>query len=176
MRNVAVALAAWICCGAVLCAAETAKKDAKAKPAENVYICKTEGFSMRVPMEKKDRSYKLVSFTLPPTNNFSPNVNVLKQAYPGTIKQYAALSAGQFKQMNWAVLKSEIKAGEIIFEYKGALRGRKLHWYARAVKKGAYVFLITATALESQWAGKKKVLTESVDSFKFDENSKQNKK
>jgi hypothetical protein len=53
-------------------------------------------------------------------------------------------------------------------EYAGAAGGRPLHWYASATKKGDLFFLVTATALQGQWADVSTKLMKVVDSFRLE--------
>jgi hypothetical protein len=46
------------------------------------------------------------------------------------------------------------------------MQGNDLHFYARAVSSGGKVYLVTATAKESQWKTLSGVLRKSVDAFK----------
>ncbi|MBU2883819.1 hypothetical protein KO525_16525 [Psychrosphaera sp. B3R10] len=104
---------------------------------------------------------------LPAKNGFASNVNVQIQPYPGTLTQYKELSIGQFKQMGISIVSFEESANSISFEYTGMMQGLSLHWYAKAFKKGNYVYLVTATGNEKDWAADKQVLMENVNSFKL---------
>lgn len=42
-----------------------------------------------------------------------------------------------------------------------------LHWYFRAIKKGYFVYLVTATSQEKNWTKNKSALETSVNSFKL---------
>lgn len=106
---------------------------------------------------------------LPATDGFGPNINVNIQPYNGSVKDYAKLSTGQFEQMKWKVITGEvIGENEWRVEYTGALKaGEQLHFYARALAKDGHVYLVTATAKESQWAAVGAKLRKHVDSMKL---------
>ncbi|MFB3880823.1 MAG: hypothetical protein ACE149_06140 [Armatimonadota bacterium] len=100
------------------------------------------------------------------TDAFAPNVSVQTQPYPGTIEDYIALSKEQFSQVGIKLIR-EAKRGKSgwIVEYRGAMEGRSLHWYARAELRGKKVYLATATALETQWSSASRKLKPCVDSL-----------
>jgi hypothetical protein len=104
---------------------------------------------------------------LPKTQGFAPNINVQIQPYTGSLKDYIALSKGQFDQLKWKVI-SENQSGdnEWIVEYAGPMNEGDMHFYARAVSKAGKMYLVTATAEESQWATVGDTLRKNVDSFK----------
>jgi hypothetical protein len=105
---------------------------------------------------------------LPVNDGFAANINVNIQPYKGTMKEYAALSKGQFEEMKWKVISSEEKgADEWRAEYAATTKSGDLHFYARALKKGDHVYLVTATAKESQWASLQAKLRKHVDSLKL---------
>ncbi len=105
---------------------------------------------------------------LPVSEGFAPNINVNIQPYKGTIKEYAALSKGQFVEMKWKILSEEQKSeDEWRAEYAATTKSGDLHFYARALKKGDRVYLVTATAKESQWAALQAKLRKHVDSLKL---------
>jgi len=129
------------------------------------------GFSIDFPLagEATTPSYLMAQFFLPADNNFSPNVNIIRQKYDKSLEAYDKLSMNQFKQQLKAeVLTREIKGGRITYEYKGEMLSKKFHWYARAFKQNEEFYLVTATALESQWEKYKDKLVKSVNSFKLD--------
>jgi PsbP len=104
---------------------------------------------------------------LPVSEGFAANINVNIQPYKGTIKEYAALSKGQFSEMKWKVVSDEQKGeDEWRAEYAATTKSGDLHFYARALKKGDRVYLVTATAKESQWASVQAKLRKHVDSLK----------
>ena len=104
---------------------------------------------------------------LPASDGFGPNINVNIQPYPGSMKEYVALSKTQFQKMSWTVIdEKQIGDGEWKVEYKGPMQGSDLHFYARALTKGGKVYLVTATAKESQWDSVGATLRNHVDSFK----------
>ena len=69
--------------------------------------------------------------------------------------------------MSFVIIEEKIvEPTEWRVEYKGAMKGSELHFYARAVSKDSKVYLVTATAKESQWATVGSTLRNHVDSFK----------
>jgi hypothetical protein len=107
-----------------------------------------------------------VMMFLPAKNGFAPNVNVMIQPYAGTIKDYAALSKGQFAEMKLKfIAEDSTAANEWTAEYSGMMQQASLHWYARAVMKEGKVYLITATAKDIDWDDCSADLKKCVNSF-----------
>ncbi len=104
---------------------------------------------------------------LPPQNGFSPNVNVQIQPYPGTMKQYLALSESQFKQLGVNVISTKDLGDTVFFECAGSMQGMELHFYAKAIKEDDFVYLVTATDSIQNWNTNKTKLIQAVDSFKL---------
>jgi len=105
---------------------------------------------------------------LPATDGFAPNINVQIQPYTGTIKDYAATSKSQFEQMKWKVVSDQQpNDNEWNVEYTGSFHGSDLHFCARAVSANGRVYLITATAKDSQWATVGDTLRKHLESFKL---------
>ncbi|HEV7926207.1 MAG TPA: hypothetical protein VGR14_12675 [Verrucomicrobiae bacterium] len=104
---------------------------------------------------------------LPATKSFAPNVNVQIQPYAGTIEDYVTLSLEQFKSMGLK-LSSQKAVGKsaVTLEYTGEMKGKPLHWYARAEKSGDKIYVATATASEEQWGTVATQLKTCVDSFR----------
>ena len=144
---------------------------ASALSADNTFTYDDLGFSMNVmlPKEQKTPIYQIAMFFLPVSDSFAANVGVQKQKYADTLAAYDKLSLEQMKQMKWNVINHTVKENEIIYEYKGSSQNREVHWYSKAIKKGDFIYLVTATALESKWAEQKAELSGMVDSFKLRE-------
>ena len=104
---------------------------------------------------------------LPPTQGFAPNVNVQVQLYAGTMADYSSLSDSQFKTLKFSVRKRSMTEESVFWEYTGRAAGGKMHWYARAFLGDGRVYLVTATALESQWGEVGDPLKACVDSFRL---------
>ncbi|WP_077340845.1 hypothetical protein [Pseudocolwellia agarivorans] len=104
---------------------------------------------------------------LPAQNGFSANVNVQVQPYKGTITEYKQLSEAQFKQIGITLISKKEMGNTLIIEYSGTMQGQELHWYAKAVKKGDHVYLITATDNKNNWEQHKEQLINNVNSFKL---------
>jgi len=139
-----------------------------AKP-RNIFVSDDLGISMEVPFSRSDspENQQIAVFCLPMKDGFAANVNLQKQAYSDSLAAFDKLSVSQFKQFKVTILKRDLKANEVRYEYSGDMQGRTMHWYARAVKTGDTVFLITATGLDNQWQKQKQALMASVDSFKL---------
>jgi hypothetical protein len=104
---------------------------------------------------------------LPATEGFAPNIIVQIQPYAGTMKDYAALSTKQFDQMKWKVISAQQPTdSEWNVEYTGSVQDNDLHFYARAVSTNGKVYLVTATAKESQWPTVGDTLRKHAESFK----------
>jgi len=128
------------------------------------------GFSIAPLESKPGRTPQLIlTMSLPSVNGFAPNVNVLTQPYDGTIEEYVSLSLGQFKSMDFQLVKqTQPKAGIATLEYTGISQGHDLHWYAKAVKSANHIYLITATAPADRWDELSSRLIACVDSFQCD--------
>jgi hypothetical protein len=104
---------------------------------------------------------------LPVTDGFAPNINVNIQTFTGTLADYAALSKKQFADMQWTVIDEKLTGDtEWRAEYKGPMQGNDMHFYARAIPKNGKVYLVTASAKESQWSAVAEKLRTHADSFK----------
>jgi hypothetical protein len=129
------------------------------------------GFSIKpleTPLGKAPQQVLLMA--LPASDGFAANVNVQIQPYSGTLDEYIALSEGQFKGAGFNVVqRSKQGPSAVIFEYTGEMQGRALHWYARAVHATGRVYLVTATATETQWKQEAVPLKACVDSFRREE-------
>ena len=108
-----------------------------------------------------------LTMLLPSEHGFSANVNVQIQMFEDTLLKYQTLSEMQFKQMNIQVISAKIEKGVLQYEYKGFYEQKNLHWHAKAMKSGPYVYLATATSLEVNWLQNKFELQQAVDSFKL---------
>jgi hypothetical protein len=132
------------------------------------------GFSIAPLEEPPGQSpQQVLMMFLPVTKSFAPNVNVQIQPYTGTIDEYVALSLDQFKGMGLKLsYQKAVGKSAVALEYTGEMKGKPLHWYARAEKSGANVYLVTATASEEQWGNVATQLKTCVDSFRCDDSEK----
>jgi hypothetical protein len=106
---------------------------------------------------------------LPTADGFAANVNVQIQPYAGTMDDYIALTLEQLKSADFKLLQKKVSGKAIaVFDYTGKMQGRALHWYARAEKSGARVYLVTASATDEQWNKVATRLKACVDSFRCD--------
>ncbi len=105
---------------------------------------------------------------LPASDGFAPNVNVNIQPYSGSMASYVTMSKDQFKQMDWTIVaEKQIGENEWIVEYTDPSKGNNCHFYARAVANNGKVYLVTATAKETQWCSLSGLLRKAVDAFKI---------
>jgi hypothetical protein len=144
--------------------------------AQNRVEYKNYGFSIEelpVAQSEKDSLSQTVIMFLPSDGKpFMPNVNVQIQAFGGTPKEYMELSKSQFDSINAEIIKNEEKKSEVTFEYKMSSEIGDMHFYAKAHFAQEKVYLITATALESQWEKSGAPLKKNVDSFRLLKNKK----
>lgn len=108
-----------------------------------------------------------LAMLLPSDQGFSANVNVQIQPFTGDILEYRALSQTQFAQLGLTVIAENMKPNEFTLEYRGDMHGRVLHWYAKAIKQGDYVYLATATSLDINWPQNRFELKQAVDSLEL---------
>ena len=126
------------------------------------------GFSIKpleTPLGKAPQQALFMS--LPGVDGLAANVNVQIQPYRGTLDEYIALSEEQFKAAGLKVVqRSKQGQSAVQFEYTGQMQGRALHWYARVELATERVYLVTATAAETQWKKEALPLKACVDSFR----------
>ena len=108
-------------------------------------------------------------YFLPTESGFSSNVNLLAQPFAGSLEAYDALTLTHFKELKMEIKRHEMRDGEIFYEYVGEMQNQKLHWYARAIKRGAIIYLITATYPQNRVDSDGLKLNVAVDSFDFKE-------
>lgn len=106
-----------------------------------------------------------LTMLLPYDQGFSANVNVQIQPFEGNLTEYKALSQRQFKQLGFTVIQDALTDNSLLMEYSGEVKGKRLHWYAKAIKRGKFVYLATATSLAINWSQNKFELSESINSF-----------
>ena len=122
-------------------------------------------FKFQPPKFAEGASGQVFSYFLPANSGFAANINLQIQPFPGTLKEYDAITQEQFKSLNINVISAKTLDSEIKYEYSGHMSGNELRWFARAIKKDDEVYLITATALNSRWELEKTLLINSVMSF-----------
>ena len=111
------------------------------------------GFSI-APLEapRGQVTQQVLMMFLPTVGEFTPNVNVQVQPYDGSLDDYVKLSLKQFESANLKMVQQgRTKDSGAVFEYRGEIQNRRLHWYAKAQKSQGRVYLVTATALEENW-------------------------
>jgi hypothetical protein len=128
------------------------------------------GFSIApLSADAKGATFTALTMFIPPANNFAANVNVQIQAYADTMDAYITLSKQQLDQMKLEMIRADKTAPDTcVFEYKGTMGDRTLHFYSRGILKSGAVYLATATATEDQWATVSDNFKGCVDSFQLD--------
>jgi len=138
--------------------------------APNRLHFKAAGFSIQALEDRPGPvAHQALMMMLPPSGGFAPNVGVQIHPHAGSMDEYAALSKRQFVTMKLTLIR-ETKVGKaaVAFEYSGKMRGRRLHWYAKAIAKDNRVYLVTATCTEAQWPRLSARLKACVDSFQLE--------
>ena len=103
---------------------------------------------------------------MPASQGFAANVNVQLQPFTRSIEEYKEITLNQFKAGNMKVIGAKVAGNsELALEYSGQYQTQALHWYARALKSGERIYLVTATGREQQWAEQGPQLKRCVDSF-----------
>jgi hypothetical protein len=128
------------------------------------------GFSISpLDVAPGEGTYQTLMMFLPASGRFAANVNVQIQPYEGTIEDYTKLTLEQLKEAKLKLVeKKAVGNSAAVFEYSGEMQGSTLHWYARAVKSGNKVYLITATDTASNWEKEAARLKNCVDSFRLE--------
>lgn len=125
------------------------------------------GFSI-APLEATwaSEQYTALLLFLPPSEGFAPNVNVVVQPGEQSIADYAEKTKKELRAIGAKILRDKTSEDAFSCEYTRAFQGRQHHHYSKAElgKKGVY--LVTATALESQWKSVGPRLMACVDSFR----------
>jgi hypothetical protein len=134
------------------------------RPIPNILHFSEFGYSL-TPLQ----GMQTLAMTLPPTEQFTPTINVIDQPYPGTLDDYITLSKGEMDKANDKIISAtKIGTDSAVFEYIGSLGGPELHWYAKAVHKPGHVYLAKATATITQWDTISGQLKSCVDSLRLD--------
>jgi len=125
------------------------------------------------PKAEANASQTVASFLAPPHDGFSSNVGIIVQSVKMTLDEYVDLSKKQFKQMELnAVSENKVKVSgrdAVVWEYEGVQSKRKFKWLAMAVIDGDRVFLLTGTALASDYEQVAKEFKACLDSFKIED-------
>lgn len=91
----------------------------------------------------------------PPSNAFQRSVNVVSQAFTGTMDEYAAISEGSIVQQGWTMLESNVDEANDTYtlEYQALNVPNQpaMHFYAKVIRCGQQIELATVTVLESTW-------------------------
>lgn len=109
-----------------------------------------------------------IAMSLPPTQGFSPNVNVVVLPYAKTMADFIDLSKKQFEASGFNILdEKKPLPNEWVIEYAGDSQGKKMHYYARMVLSNGQVYMATSTSLEEQWAAYNEKLKNCVASLEI---------
>jgi len=135
--------------------------------SQDVIDYKSLGFTFSPPVFESTASGQVIMAFAPASNAFAANVNVQIQPFAGTLLDYDKLTKAQLQAEKFKALVEKKLGNELFYEYTGSMSGRDMHWAVRAIKKDAQIYLITATALESEWEASSITLLGSLDSFKL---------
>ena len=130
-------------------------------------ILRSQDFEFKPPAFDAGNEGQVFYYFLPSHDEFAANVNLQIQSFTGSLGEYDKITRDQFEQAGMTILDSRKSASELVYEYAGDMNGRALHWYARAIKSGSSIYLVTATALNSRWDLESKALIASVQSFRL---------
>jgi hypothetical protein len=133
-------------------------------------ILRAQDFEFKPPAFGAGNEGQVFYYFLPSHDEFSANVNLQIQSFAGSLDEYDRITRGQFDQSGITLIDGHTSGNELVYEYAGDMNGRALHWYARAIKSGGSIYLVTATALNSRWNLEKKALIASVQSFRLKDN------
>ena len=99
--------------------------------------------------------------------NFKSNVNVIVQDYTQSIQDYADLTNQQIKDAGLKlILQKEVSPNDVAIEYSGNMNGQNLHFYARFIKKGNLMYIVTGTSSDGeQWKRIQNDIVNCVNSF-----------
>ncbi len=114
-----------------------------------------------------DSSRRMLIMLLPVSDGFAPNINVSVKEYPDSLKSFADMTEAQFGRVGFKKIQQSFVTDKVVFEYTGKIQNRLLHWYGVAQKKGGNMFVVTATAGESQWKNVSGELLRCVRSFRL---------
>jgi hypothetical protein len=131
---------------------------------------KQNGFSI-APLEEaaKNDTYQALMMYLPISENFAPNVNVQIKPFTGPVEDYVKQTKQLLEQNKLKLIKEGVLGkNAYVFEYSGSFNELSLHLYTRSVLSGGRVYIITATATETQWKTYSEKLKSCVDSFELD--------
>lgn len=103
----------------------------------------------------------LVMF-LPPSEGFSPNINVQIHTFKGSLEEYREVSQKQFRELQWKLISDTLEDNRWTVEYSG----NDLHCYAVATRHNDLIYLATGCSRESQWSHVRDEIRKRVDSFK----------
>jgi len=124
------------------------------------------GFSIQPPVLREiPDNQAIVLFYFPASEEFAPNVGVIRQTYPESAAKYKELTDSQLKDRNAEVIASKIAGGTYLVEYAMAVNGKKMHFYSKAVFKDGKVLLATAAATPAQWKKLGNEMKKVVDSL-----------
>lgn len=125
------------------------------------------GFSITPPEAATVNEGVVAHFYLPANKGFAANVNVMIQAFEGGLTAYDEITQQEFQQYGLTLIERQQTPTYLQYEYRGSMSGMAMHWYARAYVRGDRIYLVTATALASDWPQQKATLMAAVNSFSF---------
>jgi len=157
-RNLLILLAAVLCAACV-----------RQVQSEKLHF-KQNGFSIN-PLEEaaKNDTYQALMMYLSISDQFAPNVNVQIKPFTGTIEDYVKQTKQLLDQGNLKLIQGNVLGKNIyVIECSGSYKDLSLHLYVRSVLTAGRIYLVTATATETQWKTYSGKLKSCVDSFELD--------
>lgn len=120
---------------------------------------------------KQSGNYVVVMFAKPSNNNiFSTNINIIAQDFNGSIKEYVQASDKEFNNtLGFRTIHKSSNNEQATWEYTILTNGMHMHFLSKVLfnKKNNKFYLITGSALESNWKNDEKNIRKVVDSFKL---------
>jgi len=116
-----------------------------------------------------DTPHQALILFLPAEGGFAPNVNVRLQPFQGTMDEYRELNLKEIQQAKFKLLGEPVVKDDnsFVMEFTGNLQERTLRFYSRSVLSKGRVYLITATATDTQWPTVGEKLKACADSLKL---------
>lgn len=142
--------------------------EAHAAEPKNIFVSTDHGISIETPFSPNETeipSQQIAFFFLPQSEGFAANVDIEKKKFSDSIIAFDQLFVRNLQQFGLTIVKHTLDGEYLIYEYKGDMYDKHLHWYVKAIKSGEYVYIATAAGLNKQWDQQKTTLIKSVDSF-----------
>ena len=130
------------------------------------------GFSVDGFSKQKNEKHTdmVVQFYKPAKNGFATNANVIIQEFNGTIEECIELVGAELKSFDkFVLIKHNHNDNSIFWEYTMSYANMNLHMITKVLrsKQKGQIFVLSISALDSQWEEQKKEIQKVVDSFKL---------